>query len=80
EKRVHDFQTGDRVIAEMPTGKNAGIHVGRVAVRASGYFNIQTATNLVQGISHRHCRVVQRADGYGYASTPTQTEAARPVG
>ncbi|MBK1647651.1 RNA-guided endonuclease IscB [Rhabdochromatium marinum] len=80
EKRVHDFQTGDRVIAEMPTGKNAGIHVGRVAVRASGYFNIQTATNLVQGISHRHCRVVQRADGYGYSSTPTQTEEARQVG
>ncbi|MBK1649486.1 RNA-guided endonuclease IscB [Rhabdochromatium marinum] len=80
EKRVHGFQTGDRVIAEMPTGKNAGIHVGRVAVRASGRFNIQTATNLVQGISHRHCRVVQRADGYGYSFTPIQTEEARQVG
>ncbi|MBK1650190.1 RNA-guided endonuclease IscB [Rhabdochromatium marinum] len=80
EKRVKGFQTGDRVIAEVPKGKKAGTHLGRVAVRASGRFNLQTATGLVQGISHRHCRVVQRADGYGYAFTPTQTEAARPVG
>jgi 5-methylcytosine-specific restriction endonuclease McrA len=66
-KRLYGFQTGDRVRAEVPRGKKAGIHTGRVAVRASGSFNIQTAAGLVQGISYRHCRLVQRSDGYGYA-------------
>jgi 5-methylcytosine-specific restriction endonuclease McrA len=66
-KRVHGFQTGDLVRAVVPTGAKAGSHVGRVAVRASGNFNIQTGTSVVQGVGHRHCTLVQRADGYGYA-------------
>ncbi|MDD2727621.1 RNA-guided endonuclease IscB [Malikia sp.] len=65
-KRVKGFATGDLVRAEVPKGKKAGTHRGRVAVRASGNFNIQTGTEVVQGISHRHCQVLQRADGYGY--------------
>lgn len=65
-KQVHGFATGDRVKAIVPAGKKAGTHVGRVAVRATGSFNIQTPAGLVQGIHHRHCRVVQRGDGYGY--------------
>ncbi|WP_300054788.1 RNA-guided endonuclease IscB [Malikia sp.] len=65
-KRVKGFATGDLVRAEMPKGKKVGTHIGRVAVRASGSFNIQTGTEVVQGISHRHCQVLQRADGYGY--------------
>lgn len=77
DKRVKGFQTGDRVIAQVPSGKHAGTHIGRVAVRASGHFNIQCAHGVVQGISHRHCRVVQRADGYGYGIHPTLTEEAR---
>ncbi|MHB8255199.1 MAG: RNA-guided endonuclease IscB [Acidiferrobacter sp.] len=67
KKRIQGFQTGDRVKAMVPTGKKRGIHMGRVAVRASGRFNIQTAHGVVQGLSHRHCRLVQRADGYGYS-------------
>lgn len=67
QKRIKGFQTGDRIIATVPTGKRTGIHIGRVAVRASGSFNIQTAKGVVQGISYRHCKVVQRADGYGYS-------------
>lgn len=66
QKQVHGFATGDRVKAVVPTGKKAGTHVGRVAVRANGSFNIQTVAGLVQGIGHRHCRMVQRADGYDY--------------
>lgn len=65
-KRVKGFATGDLVRAEVPKGKKAGKHRGRVAVRATGNFNIQTGTEVVQGISHRHCHVLQRADGYGY--------------
>ncbi|MBK1647628.1 RNA-guided endonuclease IscB [Rhabdochromatium marinum] len=69
-KRVHGFQTGDWVRAEVPKGKKAGVHLGRVAVRATGSFNLQTPDATVQGISYRYCRVLQRADGYGYCVQP----------
>ncbi|MBK1647775.1 HNH endonuclease, partial [Rhabdochromatium marinum] len=72
-KRVQGFQTGDWVRAEVPKGKRAGVHVGRVAVRRTGSFNIQTQTGTVQGLSHRYCQVLQRADGYGYAFQPKPT-------
>lgn len=75
-KRVQGFQTGDRVCASVLTGKKAGVYVGRVAVRATGSFNIQTPAGVVQGISYRHCRVLQRADGYGYSFNPKPTEVA----
>ena len=74
KKRVHGFQTGDRVRAIVPKGKKAGAHVGRVAVRATGSFNIQTPTGVVQGIAHRHCTMVLRADGYGYSTVPLTKE------
>ena len=67
EKSVHGFQTGDMVKAIVPGGKKAGKHAGRVAIRATGSFNIQTGSALVQGVSYRHCQVVQRGDGYGYS-------------
>lgn len=38
-----------------------------MAVRSIGSFNIQTPQGVVQGISHKHCILVQRADGYGYS-------------
>ncbi len=66
EKRHSGFATGDLVQAVVPSGKKAGTHVGRVAVRSSGSFNIQTGSGVVQGISHKYCRLLQRADGYGY--------------
>ncbi|MDT4778180.1 RRXRR protein [compost metagenome] len=76
KKRVHGFQTGDLVRAEVPTGKKAGSHVGRVAVRAIGNFNIQRDGDVVQGIAHRHCRLIQRSDGYGYTRIASQKGAA----
>jgi 5-methylcytosine-specific restriction endonuclease McrA len=66
EKSVHRFATGDLVKAVVPTGKKQGCHRGRLAIRATGSFNIQTADGVVQGISHRHCTLLQRGDGYGY--------------
>jgi len=66
-KRVFGFATGGRVRAEVPTGTKAGVHVGRVAVRARDVFNIAARAGVVTDIHHRHCRLVQRADGYGYA-------------
>lgn len=68
-KAAFGFQTGDIVRASVPKGKNTGVHVGRVAVRARGNFNIQSGARLVTDVSHKHCRIIQRADGYGYALT-----------
>jgi 5-methylcytosine-specific restriction endonuclease McrA len=71
-KQVKGFATGDLVRANVPKGKKAGVHTGRVAVRSTGSFNITTRHGTVQGIGHRHVRLLQRADGYGYT---TQSEA-----
>jgi hypothetical protein len=86
-KKAHfGFRTGDIVIANVPSGKFKGCHRGRVAVRASGSFNIQSPNGTVQGIAHRFCRAIQRADGYAYfhlTSVRAQTsnkcaDSARP--
>ena len=69
-KQHHGFATGDLVRAVVPTGRKAGTHTGRVAVRASGSFNV----GRVQGINHRHVRLLQRADGYTYQTTATTQE------
>ena len=63
---VNGFKTGDMVLASVPSGKKQGMHMGRVAVRCSGSFNIQTKMGVVQGISHKHCRIIQRNDGYNF--------------
>jgi 5-methylcytosine-specific restriction endonuclease McrA len=72
QKQVKGFQTGDMVRAVVPTGTKAGTWLGRVAVRKTGSFNIQTNSGAIQGISHRHCVLTQRADGYGYHIQPNQ--------
>lgn len=68
QKYYFGFKTGDLVLAEVPKGKYAGRWAGRVAVRASGYFDIKNCTGqrICQGISHRCCRLVQRMDGWQY--------------
>jgi hypothetical protein len=66
QKQVRGFHTGDMVRAVVPAGKNVGEYIGRVGIRASGSFNIQTPTGVVQGISWTHCRVLSRGDGYTY--------------
>jgi len=66
-KAVFGFQTGDLVRAMVPTGKHTGAHIGRVAVRSSGSFNITTTTGTLQGISHRYCTALQRADGWEWS-------------
>jgi 5-methylcytosine-specific restriction endonuclease McrA len=66
QKKTKGFQTGDMVCAVVPKGKRIGRHSGRVSVRARGSFNIQTASGTVSNINHKYCRMIQRADGYGY--------------
>ena len=66
-KCVHGFATGDMVEANVLKGKKAGLWRGRVAVRASGSFNIQTPKGVIQGVSRKYCRLISHNDGYGYA-------------
>ena len=77
-KRIKGFATGDLVRAEVPSGKNAGVHVGRAAIRATGKFNIQTDKDVAQGVSYRYCTLLQRADGYGY--TQQQSKKRKEAG
>ncbi|MDQ2716584.1 MAG: RNA-guided endonuclease IscB [Chloroflexota bacterium] len=66
KKRYFGYQTGDLVRAVVPQGARRGTHVGRVAVKASGYFTIQTTTGKVADVAHRSCHMQQRLDGYSY--------------
>ena len=70
QKAVQGFQTGDQVTATVTKGKKIGTYTGRVAVRASGYFNITTKQGVMQGISHQYCKLIARNDGYGYVFQP----------
>ncbi len=72
---VKGFRTGDLVVGVVKSGTKQGIYKGRVAVRASGSFNITTDKVTIQGINHRWCRVLQRRDGYAYQQ---REEAAFP--
>jgi hypothetical protein len=65
-KSTHGFKTGDMVRADASKGKKVGTYIGRVAVRASGSFNVQRPTGVVQVIDIRHCTILHRADGYKY--------------
>jgi len=63
------------VKASVDKGKNMGYHVGRVAIRASGSFNITTKTGIVQGVNYKHCTLMSRNDGYGYFLTQNKGDA-----
>jgi len=65
-KHVQGFQTGDMVCAIVTRGTKIGTYVGRVAVRATGSFNITTKQGTIQGISHRYCTALHTCDGYSY--------------
>ena len=77
-RTVHGFRTGDVVRAVVPRGKYAGIHIGRVMVRARGSFALRTGSAKVDGISHRHCLLVQRDDGYRYVFEGGKAHSSAP--
>ncbi|AMW30334.1 MULTISPECIES: RNA-guided endonuclease IscB [Oscillatoriales] len=67
-KQIHNgFQTGDIVTATVTAGKKIGSYVGRVLCRASGSFDMTTASGRVTGINHKYCQPIHRKDGYAYA-------------
>jgi 5-methylcytosine-specific restriction endonuclease McrA len=65
--RFFGYRTGDIVSAVVEEGKKAGRYIGKVAVRASGYFNITSKGNTIQGISHKYCKLLHACDGYSYS-------------
>jgi hypothetical protein len=65
-KIVQGFSTGDMVRAVVTEGVKKGIYIGKVAIRATGSFNVTTSTNTVEGIHARYCRMLHRSDGYSY--------------
>jgi len=65
QKRHFGFQTGDIMKASVPAGKVVGTHNGRVACRATGSFDITTATGKVT-VSHRTIETIHHTDGYTY--------------
>jgi hypothetical protein len=68
EKSHFGFQTGDIVKADVTKGKHKGFHFGRITIRTTGSFDIQTKTKTkkTQGIPHKCCKKIQNADGYHY--------------
>ena len=65
-KSVKGFQTGDIVKAVVPSGLKRGEYFGRVIIKSSGYFKINTKDALIESIGYKYCRIVQRNDGYSY--------------
>lgn len=66
-KGFFGFVTGDLVGAVVATGKWAGTHTGRVAVRSSGSHTVTAPAGLVK-TSYKNLRLLQRADGYAYTT------------
>lgn len=76
-KQFYGFQTGDLAQAVIPSGKYAGTHTGRVAVRSSGSHTLQTPHGPVK-TSWKNLRLLQRADGYAY-NTQKEAGASSPA-
>jgi hypothetical protein len=77
QKRAFGFATGDLISAQVAKGVKTGIYTGRVAIRATGSFNITSLEKIVQGISYKYCTIIQKADGYEYSSR-SATKRRRP--
>jgi 5-methylcytosine-specific restriction endonuclease McrA len=65
-KRVQGFQTGDIIRAIVTEGAKQGTYTGKVAIRATGSFNVTTSAKTVEGINARYCRMLHHCDGYRY--------------
>lgn len=65
------FQTGDLVRAVVSTGKYAGRHVGRVAIRHRPAFRL-----CGFNVHPKYLALLQRADGYEYEYGGTPREAS----
>jgi 5-methylcytosine-specific restriction endonuclease McrA len=72
-QKVHfGFRTGDLVRAVVPSGKYAGVHVGRVTIRVRPSFRLNGID-----IHPKYLTRIQCADGYAYATR--KEDAASPA-
>jgi 5-methylcytosine-specific restriction endonuclease McrA len=78
---VGGLRTGDmvRAVVAAPSIK-AGVYVGRLAVRATGWCNLRTAAGTIQGIHVRSCTPLHRGDGYAYAYADVYTRTPEQQG
>lgn len=65
-KKVFGFMTGDIVKANVSSGKYKGIHLGKVAVRLSGYFDIKKENSPPFTTNKLNCKLIHHFDGYSY--------------
>ncbi len=65
-KSVHGFRTGDVALAEVASGKYAGVWRGTVAVRSSGSCDLKDAAGrrVAQGIPWRCFQLLRHNDGW----------------
>lgn len=66
-KYFQGFQTGDIVKADIPTGKFAGLYVGRIAIRFRPSFVLQLPTQKFD-VHPKYLKTIHKADGYEYQS------------
>ncbi len=73
KKQYFGFQTGDLVQVDLVAGKYQGRWRGRIAVRASGSFDLKDELgHRLCPCSYRHCRLLQRGSGWDYAVRPAK--------
>ncbi|NEP80518.1 MAG: hypothetical protein F6K39_21510 [Okeania sp. SIO3B3] len=66
QKSFYSFMTGDIVKADIPKGKYAGTHTGRIATRRTGSFKLKTSTQTFD-VNHKYCRHIHKSDGFSYS-------------
>ena len=65
-KHIKGFQTGDIVRATVTKGVRQRTYLGRVAVRATGSFDLTTKQGTKERIGHRYCTILHKCDEYSY--------------
>ena len=78
-KQFFGFSTGDIVRAVVSSGKKTGIYTGKVAVRATGSFNITCGKTTIQGINHKYFKLLHSCDGYSYSYLAQSKTAIPPT-
>ena len=64
-KTFMGYRTGDIVEANIPRGKYAGCHIGRIIIRHRPSFGLNGFD-----VHPKHLKIVHHADGYNYAALP----------
>ena len=64
-KRIHGFQTGDKVKLIQPSGKYKGAHQGELSVRKTGMFDLKKDKVKITS-KYTNFKLLSRFDGYAY--------------